>query len=186
MPQARSTWNAWTSHSCCARWTRNWQPGARARRVRQGGCSRFGSYTGTGGATTNGTCVTMPGTGTISTDLLSGEIPAQGGMRFAGANHKLDVTNLRLHIGSRTTSADVSVDGGPATNVDFLHYTLDPTKYSVTPTTVSTKPMPLNLTSPGRNAFTTAFAASPVEAGQRLFDFSGEAKFTKPSLPSVS
>ncbi|WP_280728187.1 HtaA domain-containing protein [Kitasatospora sp. MAA4] len=139
------------------------------------------TLTGTGAAQSAGNCVTFPGSGALSMDLLSGDLPLQGGMQFAGAGHTLDVTNLRISVTNRADSADVSVDGAPATSIDFVHFTIDPTKVVLTPTTAATSsPIALRLTSPGADAFTASFTHSPVAPGEALFDFTGKGTLTNP------
>ncbi|MBT2493929.1 HtaA domain-containing protein [Streptomyces sp. ISL-96] len=131
-------------------------------------------------ATAADNCVTLPGTGTLSADLLGGDIPLEGGMRFTGAGHQLDVSNVHIHVGKRSTSADIVQTASAAKNVDFLHYTLSPSTVSVTPRTVNAASIPLNLTTPGAVAFTDALGSSPVKAGEPLFTFDGRAEFTTP------
>ncbi|MFD4737615.1 HtaA domain-containing protein [Streptomyces sp. NPDC058412] len=131
-------------------------------------------------ATAADNCVTLPGTGTLSADLLGGEIPLQGGMRFTGAGHQLDVTNVHIHVGQRTTSADIAQNGAQAKNLDLFHYTLSPSTVAVTPRTVNATSIPLNLTAPGATAFTDTFGSSPAKAGDPLFTFDGRAEFTTP------
>ncbi|GAB2729256.1 HtaA domain-containing protein [Kitasatospora kifunensis] len=133
-------------------------------------------------ATATGNCVTLPGTGKLAPDLTGGEIPLQGGMRFSTPGHQLDVTNMRIHVhpGQGSTSADVSPDGSPATNIDLFHYPLSLDRVSFTPTTVDTKDFPLSLTDRGATAFTGAFGDSPVTVGEPLFLFTGHAEITNP------
>ncbi len=133
-------------------------------------------------ATASGNCVTLPGAGTLSPDLTGGELPLQGGMRFATPGHRLDVTNLRIHvhIDEGSTSADVSQDGAPATTIDLFHYPVSLGRVSFTPTTVDTRNIPLTLTTPATAAFTDTFGDSPVAAGAPLFIFDGHAEVTNP------
>ncbi|MFD9409373.1 HtaA domain-containing protein [Streptomyces sp. NPDC059989] len=138
-------------------------------------------------ATSTGNCVTLPGAGNLSPDLSGGEMPLQGGMRFTGSQHRIDVTNLHIHIkiGEGSTSADIAQDGAPATHVDFFHYPVSLDKVSFTPTTVDTKNIPLKLAAPGAAAFTNAFGAGTTAAHDPLFLFDGHAQVTNPfgSLP---
>ncbi|WP_171163722.1 HtaA domain-containing protein [Streptomyces sp. I05A-00742] len=133
-------------------------------------------------ATRTGNCVTLPGSGTLASDLSSGGGPFQGGMRFADSEHRLDVTNLNIHIklGEGSTSADVAQDGAAATNVDFFHYPVALDLVSFTPTTVDTKNIPLKLAAPGAAAFTNAFGAGTTAAFDPLFLFDGHAQITNP------
>ncbi|MFF4331123.1 HtaA domain-containing protein [Streptomyces sp. NPDC001591] len=133
-------------------------------------------------ATRNGNCLTMPVTGTLSPDLSRGEGPLQGGMRFASPEHRLDVTNLNIHIklGEGSTSADIAQDGAAATHVDFFRYPVALNLVSFTPTTVETKNIPLKLAAPGAAAFTTAFGTGTTAAHDPLFLFDGHAQVTNP------
>ncbi|MFJ6798903.1 HtaA domain-containing protein [Streptomyces sp. NPDC091268] len=133
-------------------------------------------------ATSTGKCVTLPGAGNLSPDLSGGEIPLQGGMRFTGAEHRLDVTNLRIHInlGEGSTSADVAQDGATATHIDFFRYPVSLDRVSFTPTTVDTTNIPLKLTAPGAAAFTNAFGTGTTQAHDPLFLFDGHAQVTNP------
>jgi hypothetical protein len=135
---------------------------------------------GTGDAKTAGDCVTLPGSGKVTIDLVSGELAFEGGLRFADAHHRLDVTNLRAHVKDRTTTADVSVDGGPATNVDFFYYEITSSNVSVKFPAAETKGMGLRLTQPNATAFDQAFGTSPVTVGSDLFTMEATARFTNP------
>ncbi|MFI5617886.1 HtaA domain-containing protein [Streptomyces sp. NPDC051567] len=142
----------------------------------------------TGAATASGNCVTFPGSGTLAPDLTGGELPLQGGLRFSGGGHRLDLTGLVVHIriGEGRTSADVSQDGAPAKNTDLLRYPVSLSRVSFTPTSVNTKDIPLTLTTPGGAAFTQAFGATPVPTGTPLFTFAGQARITNPFAPLPS
>nr|BFD89201.1 hypothetical protein KitaXyl93_05610 [Kitasatospora sp. Xyl93] len=133
-------------------------------------------------ATRTGNCVTLRGSGTLASDLSSGGGPFQGGMRFASSEHRLDVTNLNIHIklGEGSTSADVAQDGAAATHVDFFHYPVALDLVSFTPTTVDTKNIPLKLAAPGEAAFTNAFGPGTTAAFDPLFLFDGHAQITNP------
>ncbi|MEU9097337.1 HtaA domain-containing protein [Streptomyces sp. NPDC048361] len=133
-------------------------------------------------ATSTGRCVTLPGAGNLSPNLSGGEMPLKGGMRFTGSDHRLDVTNLHIHIkiGEGSTSADVAQDGAPATHVDFFHYPVSLDRVSFTPTTVDTTNIPLKLTAPGAAAFTNAFGTGTTAAHDPLFLFDGHAQVTNP------
>ncbi|WP_035839269.1 HtaA domain-containing protein [Kitasatospora azatica] len=133
-------------------------------------------------ATVTNNCLTYPGSGTLSPRLTGGEIPIQGGMSFSGGGHRLDLSNLVVHIrlGEGYTSADVSQDGAPATNIHLLTFPVSPSRVEFTPTTVDTKDIPLRLSAPAAAAFTDAFGESPVEVGETLFTFAGHAEITNP------
>ncbi|GLX34273.1 hypothetical protein Sros01_03460 [Streptomyces roseochromogenus] len=133
-------------------------------------------------ATASGTCVTLPGAGTMAPDITSADIPLTGGMRFTGAGHRLDVTNLRGHvrIGEGSTSADLAKDQEPATNVDFVHWPVSLSRVSLTPTTASMKNNPVTLTPEGTAAFTRAFGAGPTPDGTPLFLFEGKGELSNP------
>ncbi|MCT9091616.1 HtaA domain-containing protein [Streptomyces sp. ASQP_92] len=134
-------------------------------------------------ATGDGNCVTFPGSGSLSPNLTGGEIPLKGGMRFAGRGHRLDLTNVQIHIrlGEGYTSADAAADGGPAAkNIELFRYPVSLNRVTFTPTTVDTKGIPLSLTAAGGAAFTKAFAATPVAVGKALFTFDGHAEITNP------
>ncbi|MFI8275533.1 HtaA domain-containing protein [Streptomyces sp. NPDC085929] len=134
----------------------------------------------TGPATASGNCVKLPGKGTLKTDLTGGELPLEGGMRFTSADHRLDLSNLNIHIrlGEGYTSADVSQDGAPAANADFLRFPVSPGQVSFTPTSVDTRNNPVKLSPAGTAAFTNAFGATPVLAGAPLFVFDGHGAVT--------
>ncbi|WP_176733035.1 hypothetical protein [Streptomyces agglomeratus] len=57
----------------------------------------------------------------------------------------------------------------------------------MTPTTVDTKNIPLQLTEPGATAFTHTFGTSPTEAGKPLFLFDAHAEVINPfsDLPQL-
>ncbi len=133
-------------------------------------------------ATVDGTCVTMPGAGTLAPDLTGGEVPLEGGMRFQGAGHRLDITHMSGHvrINEGYNTADVAVDGGPAANLDIAHWPVSVSRVSITPTTVSMKDNPLTLTDAAKGAFTKAFGAGPTADGEALFLFTGKAEITNP------
>ncbi|MFF4369469.1 hypothetical protein [Streptomyces sp. NPDC001594] len=133
-------------------------------------------------ATVDGTCLSMPGAGTLARDLSGGEVPLEGGMRFSGAGHRLDITNSIGHarIGEGNNTADVAVDDEAATNVDFIHWPLSVSRVSFTPTSVSIKDNPVTLTDAANTAFTKAFGASPTAEGEPLFFFTGQAEITNP------
>ncbi|MGW7103830.1 HtaA domain-containing protein [Streptomyces sp. NPDC054838] len=133
-------------------------------------------------ATARGTCVTMPGTGTLAPDLTGGEVPLEGGMRFKGAGHRLDITKMSGHVrlGEGYNTADVAVDGETAANFDIAHWPVSMSRVSFTPTTVSMKDNPLTLTDAAKKAFAKAFGASPTAEGAPLFLFTGQAEITNP------
>lgn len=133
-------------------------------------------------ATATGTCVTLPGTGTAKANLSGGDAPLQGGMRFSRNGHRLDVTNLHIHVRltEGDTSADFAPDGSPATPTDFLHYKSSPSLAKVTPTTFDASPNTLYITTPAAAAFTDTFGTSPAAAGTALFTFEGHAEIVNP------
>ncbi|MFF4369481.1 HtaA domain-containing protein [Streptomyces sp. NPDC001594] len=133
-------------------------------------------------ATGDGSCVTFPGSGSLSPNLTGGEIPLEGGMRFTARGHQLDLTKVHIHIrlGEGYTSVDAAADGGPAKNIELFRYPVSLNRVTFTPTTVDTKDIPLSLTAPGAAAFTEAFAATPVAAGETLVTFDGHAEITNP------
>lgn len=133
-------------------------------------------------ATASGTCLTLPGAGTMAPDVTSVDIPLTGGMRFTGGGHQLDVTNLRgsASLGAGSTTADVAQDGGPATNVDFVHWPISLSRVSITPTTVSMKDNPVKLTADGTAAFVRAFGAAPTPGDTPLFLFEGKGGLSNP------
>ncbi|MFD9333142.1 HtaA domain-containing protein [Streptomyces sp. NPDC060028] len=133
-------------------------------------------------ATVDGTCVTMPGAGTLAPDLTGGEVPLEGGMRFQGSGHRLDITRMSGHVrlNEGYNTADVAVDGGPAANLDIAHWPVSMSRVSMTPTTVSMKDNPLTLTDAAKAAFAQAFGAGPTAEGQALFLFTGKAEITNP------
>ncbi|MEU7068130.1 HtaA domain-containing protein [Streptomyces sp. NPDC046161] len=132
-------------------------------------------------ATTTATnCVTLPGSGTLSADLSGGEIPLQGGMRFSDASHRLDVTNLHIYPGKGSTTADFAQDGAAPTNIDFAHYEVSPRTVSISPSSVDSKSVPVNLTAPGAAAFINAFGTSPVAVNTPAFVFDGHAEIVNP------
>lgn len=133
-------------------------------------------------ATSNGKCFTLPGAGNLSPDLSGGELPLQGGMRFASPDHRLDLTNLQIHIklGEGSTSADVAQDGAAATHLDFFRYPVSLDRVSFTPTTVDTTNIPLKLATPGATAFTNAFGTGTTAAHDPFFLFDGHAQVTNP------
>ncbi|GAB2701241.1 HtaA domain-containing protein [Kitasatospora kifunensis] len=139
-------------------------------------------------ATVAGGCLSYPGSGTLSPNLTGGDMPIQGGVRFTGAGHTLDLTNLVIHtrLGEGYDSADVSQDGAPATNIHLFHFPVAANLVSFTPTTVDTRNIPLSLTAPAVAAFTNAFGASPVAAGDTMFTFDGHAEITNtPGVPTL-
>lgn len=133
-------------------------------------------------ATVAGTCLTMPGTGTVARDLSGGEVPLEGGMRFSAPGHRLDITNSIGHVrvGEGNNTADIAVDGGAATNVDFIHWPLSMSRVSFTPTSASLKDNPVTLTDAAKASFSKAFGASPTAQGEPLFFFTGQAEITNP------
>ncbi|MEU9178407.1 HtaA domain-containing protein [Streptomyces sp. NPDC048550] len=133
-------------------------------------------------ATASGTCVSMQGTGTIAPDVTSGDGTLTGGMRFTGGGHRLDITNLQGHIrfGEGSTTADLAQDGGPLTNIDFLHWPISLSRVSMTPTTASMKDNPVTLTAKGTAAFTRAFGASPTPGNTPLWRYEGKGELTNP------
>lgn len=133
-------------------------------------------------ATAAGTCVRLPGTGTLAPDLTGGELPLQGGMRFSSSGHRLDLTDVRVHIHivEGNTTADASQNGAPARNIELVRFPVSLSRVSFTPTTVDTRNVPLNLTAPGAAAFTSAFGTSPVAVGTPLFTFDGHGEITNP------
>ncbi len=135
---------------------------------------------GTGEATSSGRCVALPGKGNLSTDLMAGDIPLRGGMRLYTAQHRLDVTNLRIRIDNRTTSADLSVDGSSPVRVTFLTYAISPRHVTVTYPTVGARAMSLRLAEPAGPAFRKAFPAGRLHQGEELFTFDGTATFSSP------
>ncbi len=145
-----------------------WQPRRDARGHRPG--------------TAAGTCVTLPGTGTLQPDLTGGELPLEGGLRFSRAGHRLEATHLVIHVrlGEGTTSADLSEDGGAATRSDLFQYPIARSSDALTPTSVGVKRMPQALTAGGTEAFTHAFGSSPTPGSNPLFLFDGNAEITNP------
>ncbi|MFD9516818.1 HtaA domain-containing protein [Streptomyces sp. NPDC059979] len=133
-------------------------------------------------ATANGNCLTLPGSGILKPDLSGGELPLEGGMRFATAEHRLDVTNLRIHIklGEGSTSADVAQDNETAQHLDFFRYPVSLDRVSFTPRTVDTANIPLKLATPGAEAFTKAFGPGTTAAHDPLFIFGGHSEITNP------
>ncbi|MFK0045972.1 hypothetical protein ACIQU4_17995 [Streptomyces sp. NPDC090741] len=133
-------------------------------------------------ATVNGDCVAMSGAGTLAPDLSSGEVPIKGGMRFSSALHRLDITNLHAHvgIGEGSNTADVAQDGGPATNIDFIHWPVSLSNISMTPTSGSITHNPVTLTPGAAQVFTNAFGTSPTAGSEPLFYFDGKAKLSNP------
>ncbi len=97
-------------------------------------------------------------------------------MRFTGGGHRLDVTNLHIHSGKSSTTADFSTDGTTPTNIDFLHYEVSLRTISISPGAVDSKSVPLNITAPAASAFTDTFAISPAAPDTPLFVFGGHAE----------
>lgn len=133
-------------------------------------------------ATASGTCLTLPGAGTLAPDVTSADVPLTGGMRFTGGGHRLEVTGLRGHVrfGAGSTSADLAQDGGPVTNVDFVHWPISLSRVSMTPTTVSMKDNPVTLTAEGTAAFVRAFGAGPTAGNAPLWLFEGKGELSNP------
>ncbi|MDH6122329.1 hypothetical protein ABH930_006695 [Kitasatospora sp. GAS204A] len=139
-------------------------------------------------ATVTGGCLSYPGSGTVSPNLTGGEMPIQGGVRFTGAGHTLELTNMVIHtrLGEGYTSADLSQDGAPATNITLFKFPVSPSLVTFTPTTVDTRNIPLSLSAPAATAFTNTFGSSPVAAGDTMFTFDGHAEITNaPSFPTL-
>ncbi|MEV6048355.1 HtaA domain-containing protein [Streptomyces xanthochromogenes] len=136
----------------------------------------------TGAATGSGNCVTFPGSGTLSPDLTGGELPLQGGMRFARGGSHLDMTHLVIHIrlGKGHTSADIAQNGAPGKNTTVFRFPVSLSKVSFTPATVDTKDIPLTLTSEGATAFADTFGVAPLPADAPLLAFDGQARITSP------
>jgi hypothetical protein len=131
-------------------------------------------------ATGSGNCVTLPGAGKLSMNLTGGDIPLTGGMRFANADHRLEVTNLHIHTGKSSTTADFARDGAAPKNVDFLHYEVSTRTISISPGAVDSKSVPLNITSQAATAFTDTFVTTPAGPGTALFVFDGHAEIVNP------
>ncbi|MFD3875348.1 hypothetical protein [Streptomyces sp. NPDC058623] len=133
-------------------------------------------------ATVSGTCLTMPGTGTLASDISGGELLLQGGMRFAGTGHRLGITNMKSHIrvGEGFDTADVAVDDEPAKNLTIDRWPVSVSRVAISPTSVTAKDNPVTLTDAAKAAFTKAFGASPTAAGEPMFIFTAQAEITNP------
>lgn len=134
-------------------------------------------------ATVDGTCLTMPGAGTLAPDLTGGEVPLEGGMRFtSAAGHHLDIVRMSGHVrlNEGYNTADVAVDDETAVNLDIAHWPVSMSRVAITPTTVSMKDNPLTLTDAAKTAFTRAFGASPTAEGEPIFLFTGQGEITNP------
>ncbi|GHF46898.1 MULTISPECIES: hypothetical protein [Streptomyces] len=137
------------------------------------------SLTGIEGASTSGGCATLSDKGTLSTDLTTGEIPFQGGLRLYTPQHRLDVRNLVFHIDSRTATADLSVDDARPAHVTFLTYSINPGHVTVAYPSVKATSVSLHLAGSAGPSFLRAFPASPVGIHDKLLVFNGTAAFTK-------
>ncbi|MEU9194574.1 HtaA domain-containing protein [Streptomyces hundungensis] len=135
-----------------------------------------------GSASVSGSCLTYTGTGTVSPKLTGGKIPIDGGMRFANAGHRLEITNMTVNIklGTGYTSADVSQDGAPRTNITLFSFPVSLSDVTFTPTTVETKGVPVSLAKAGDQAFTKAFGNDVAAAGSPLFIFRARGEITSP------
>ncbi|GHG63440.1 hypothetical protein [Streptomyces griseocarneus] len=142
------------------------------------------ALTGTQGAAEKEGCVALPGKGNLSMDLMSGEIPLKGGMRLSAGGHRLDVTGLRIRVPSRTTTADIAVDGGARSSVTFLTYGISPSHVTVDHQAARARAMNLKLAEPAGAAFRKAFPAAHVAPGGDLFVFDGSAAFTPGGVPA--
>lgn len=137
------------------------------------------SLAGIEGASTTGGCATLPGKGTLSTDLTTGEIPLQGGLCLHTPQHRLDVHNLIMRVGSRTATADLSIDDARPAHVTFLTYSINPGRVTVAYPSVKATSISLHLADSAGPSFLRAFPASPIGVRDKLFVFNWTGAFTK-------
>jgi hypothetical protein len=132
-------------------------------------------------------CVTTHVTeGAVSLGLTGGDFPFRGTITFTRAvdNTQITFSDIAVTFAVPSTVTAV-VNGNTADPITLLTFVPLPGNIMTDGRYLIAHDVPLNLTTDGKDAFVSAFGASPVESGQPLFVGTGYGELEASELPLV-
>ncbi|RSO20581.1 hypothetical protein DMH15_35920 [Streptomyces sp. WAC 06725] len=124
-------------------------------------------------------CVATPITGgTFNRALTRGEMHFDGGFEFTRGGRYLRVNHLKADVATGRVSGDVR--GARPARTAFLAFKLDRKQFRLASGKINSGRIAFTLTDQGAASFKAAFGATPVKAGDQLFEGTGSAELRTP------